>query len=268
VLHIVVKPGAGVETVKEEHVQLIKQLVDEIIKFGKPQELTMCRLPGVIPVPDPSAKARFFFIRSITVEKLQTSVQQGVWATNRANTQVLTEAYEACDHVILLFCAEDSLHFQGCARMESLPDPLLLPGFGGQKTIGETFTVKWVKQCMLPFSKLASLRNTMNNNLPLQKCEDGQELQEHAGEACMRLMQQQNAEDFLTLPTDIEAPFDILFSCRSTRVPSPQKESPKKRSQSQQVQVEEQTEECVAQAFTISQALEKPPPAKPHQDAT
>merc|ERR1712187_521707 len=108
---------------------------------GKPQELEISRhpcpkglacttadctythpkLPGMDPPADQSASCRFFLIRSVSAEKLQTSVQQGVWATNKANTQALQDAYEKSDHVLLLFCAEDSLHFQGCARMESLP---------------------------------------------------------------------------------------------------------------------------------------------------
>lgn len=251
-LHIVIRPGAKSEdgTIDKEHVQTVKQLIDEILRYGKPLELgelskelctkglacssadclfTHPKLPGIDPPADASATCRFFLIRAITVEKMQTSLNQGVWATCRANTVAFQDAFGNYDYVIFLFCAEDSAHFQGCARMASEPDPNLLPGFGGQKTIGDTFRITWLKQCMLPLKKVTCLRNSMNG-LPFEKTEDGMEVPEHTGETCMRLMALQNSEDFHTLPTDVEAPFDILFNCRAP--PSETKEKSRSRSRS------------------------------------
>merc|ERR1719199_428900 len=107
---------------------MIKEIVDQIVQFGTPAEMreiskelcpkgltcgaadctfTHPKLPGIVPQAEASATCRFFVIRSVTVEKLHTALNQGVWATNKTNTVVFQEAFEKNDHVIFLFCAED-----------------------------------------------------------------------------------------------------------------------------------------------------------------
>lgn len=162
------------------------------------------RLPGFTPAPADNARMQFFVVRSITLANIQTSVKTGVWATSRFNTQMLAEAFEKSDHVVLLFSANQTGHFQGYARMASAPDRDLQPGLWGRMSdrLGHNFKVAWLKQCMLPFSQTDSLRNGLNNDSPLRKSRDGQEVPSDLGEKLARLMYQQRTEDLLALPSD------------------------------------------------------------------
>lgn len=47
------------------------------------------------------------------MENVTAAMRDGVWATQEKNTRELTEAYHRSRHVILLFSANGSKHFQG-----------------------------------------------------------------------------------------------------------------------------------------------------------
>jgi len=163
------------------------------------------RLPGLQPPPEPAATLQFFIVRSITLTNIQTSVKTGVWATSRFNTQVLAEAYAKSDHVVIIFSANQTGHFQGYGRMDSLPSRELHPGLWGQMSsrLGDNFKVQWLKQCCLPFSQTEGMKNDMNSGSPLQKSRDGQEVPAAIGEVVVRLMYQQKDEDLQSLPGDL-----------------------------------------------------------------
>jgi len=163
------------------------------------------RLPGLTPEPAANARLRFFVMRSVTLANIQTSVRQGVWATSRSNTDALRDAWAQCDHVVLIFSANESGHFQGYGRMASLPDRELATGLWGRMSnrLGENFKVAWIKQCMLPFAQTDNLRNGFNDDLPLRKSRDGQEVPVELAEVLVRLMFQQDDEDLLNLPAGV-----------------------------------------------------------------
>jgi hypothetical protein len=171
-LHVVVKPGVDGQAVAHDPVDMVRRIIDEIANFGKPLGLdapggpqrepvhstgTRClmgsacpklnceqqhpRLPGLQPPPVPSAQLQFFIVRSITLKNIQTSVRMGVWATSKFNTQMLLEAFEKADHVVLIFSANQTGHFQGYARMSSLPDRELHSGLWGRMSnrLGDSF---------------------------------------------------------------------------------------------------------------------------------
>jgi hypothetical protein len=49
----------------------------------------------------PLAKDKFFIVKSLTVEDLELSVRNGVWATQSHNEEALNKAYEVTSKVLL-----------------------------------------------------------------------------------------------------------------------------------------------------------------------
>ncbi|KAI1259655.1 hypothetical protein F5Y18DRAFT_420644 [Xylariaceae sp. FL1019] len=71
------------------------------------------------PVENPSQKDKFFILKSLTVEDLELSVRNGVWATQSHNEDALNKAFRAVDNVYLIFSANKSGEYFGYARMTS-----------------------------------------------------------------------------------------------------------------------------------------------------
>ena len=65
------------------------------------------------------ALERFFIVKSLTVQDLESSVRNGVWATQAHNEGTLNRAYEEADAVYLLFSANKSGEYFGYAKMTS-----------------------------------------------------------------------------------------------------------------------------------------------------
>ncbi|KAI8624669.1 hypothetical protein F5Y19DRAFT_467649 [Xylariaceae sp. FL1651] len=64
-------------------------------------------------------KDKFFILKSLTVEDLDLSVRNGVWATQSHNEEALNKAFGAVDNVYLIFSANKSGEYFGYARMIS-----------------------------------------------------------------------------------------------------------------------------------------------------
>lgn len=58
------------------------------------------------------APSRYFIVKSSNRENLELSVERGLWATHRNNEAKLNEAFDTCDHVILVFSVNETRHFQ------------------------------------------------------------------------------------------------------------------------------------------------------------
>lgn len=99
----------------------------------------------------------------------------------------LIDAYNTTKHVVLLFSVNKSSKFQGFARMESPP----MPYSGNWKDketlrLGGVFKIKWLKFSELSFSRLSHIKNPYNNNEPIKKSRDTQELHPDIGkEICL-----------------------------------------------------------------------------------
>ncbi|KAI0404887.1 hypothetical protein F4802DRAFT_597820 [Xylaria palmicola] len=73
-----------------------------------------------IPVVDGGQQRdKFFILKSLTVEDLDLSMHNGVWATQSHNEVALNEAFETADNVYLIFSANKSGEYFGYARMIS-----------------------------------------------------------------------------------------------------------------------------------------------------
>ncbi|KAF8434227.1 YT521-B-like domain-containing protein [Terfezia claveryi] len=64
-------------------------------------------------------KDRIFILKSLTVEDLDLSVMNGVWATQSHNEDMLNRAFETSENVYLIFSANKSGEYYGYARMIS-----------------------------------------------------------------------------------------------------------------------------------------------------
>ncbi|KAF2429920.1 hypothetical protein EJ08DRAFT_264540 [Tothia fuscella] len=62
---------------------------------------------------------KFFIVKSLTLQDLEQSVLNGVWATQSHNEEALNKAFEAAENVYLVFSANKSGEYFGYARMLS-----------------------------------------------------------------------------------------------------------------------------------------------------
>ncbi|KAE9968412.1 hypothetical protein BLS_004499 [Venturia inaequalis] len=62
---------------------------------------------------------KFFVVKSLTLQDLEQSVRNGIWATQAHNEQSLNKAFETADQVFLIFSANKSGEYFGYARMTS-----------------------------------------------------------------------------------------------------------------------------------------------------
>lgn len=62
---------------------------------------------------------KFFVVKSLTLQDLEASVRNGIWATQSHNESTLNQAFNSADNVYLIFSANKSGEYFGYARMAS-----------------------------------------------------------------------------------------------------------------------------------------------------
>jgi hypothetical protein len=67
---------------------------------------------GTTKVPE-----KFFIVKSLTLQDLEASVRNGIWATQSHNEASLNQAFNAAENVYLIFSANKSGEYFGYARM-------------------------------------------------------------------------------------------------------------------------------------------------------
>jgi len=160
-------------------------------------------IPGLLPPIH--GKCRYFVMRSMNVRNIQISAAKGIWATSLGNSQKLRQSFRDVDHVILIFSATESRTFSGYGKMMCEPDDHLLPGIWGELScrLSANFRVHWLKQCTAPLGLADHIKNPQNDDLPVRRCRDGQELPSSVGERLCRFLWQQ-AEVDLVKGSDFE----------------------------------------------------------------
>lgn len=68
---------------------------------------------------NPRVPERYFIVKSLTVQDLESSIRTGIWATQNHNEGLFNEAYSNTDNVFLIFSANKSGEYFGYARMAS-----------------------------------------------------------------------------------------------------------------------------------------------------
>lgn len=62
---------------------------------------------------------KYFIVKSLTLQDLELSVRNGIWATQSHNEETLNKAFENSENVYLIFSANKSGEYFGYARMAS-----------------------------------------------------------------------------------------------------------------------------------------------------
>ena len=90
---------------------------DPIIVGSSPGETnTQSTPPSATPTRVPE---KYFVVKSLTLQDLEASVRNGIWATQSHNESTLNQAFNAADNVYLIFSANKSGEYFGYARMAS-----------------------------------------------------------------------------------------------------------------------------------------------------
>lgn len=177
-------------------------------------------IPGLLPPIH--GKCRYFIVRSVNVRNIQISASKGIWATSHGNCNRLRQGFQDVDHVILIFAATESRMFNGYGKMFSEPDDRLFPGIWGEMSnrLSSNFRVHWIKQCSAPFGHAAHIKNPQNDDLPVMRCRDGQDLPSSVGERLCRFLWQQANVDLLR-GTDLEFEPRTNYLMNECLLPSP-----------------------------------------------
>ena len=141
--------------------------------------------------PASARPVRYFIIRSNCVENIEISVRESAWSTTYYNESRLNDAFSSGE-VRLLFAVNGSGAFQGYAvmrgRVGQLGRQVL---WDGGRQFGSPFAVEWRCLFMLPASELGGMRNPLNDNMPILKAKDGQEVPPALGNQIVSIMEQQ-----------------------------------------------------------------------------
>ncbi|KAH7072932.1 YT521-B-like domain-containing protein [Paraphoma chrysanthemicola] len=72
-----------------------------------------------VPPEEGDASNKYFIVKSLTLQDLELSVRNGIWATQSHNEDVLNKAFRSAENVFLIFSANKSGEYFGYARMVS-----------------------------------------------------------------------------------------------------------------------------------------------------
>ncbi|KAL8718305.1 MAG: hypothetical protein Q9225_004534 [Loekoesia sp. 1 TL-2023] len=118
-------PGAGVPTGPASLMSAIapSQSAIESIRLNREvssQAEAMAQAEGREPdQASPKGTDKFFIMKSLTVEDMELSVRNNIWATQAHNVEALNKAFETAENVYLVFSANKSGEYFGYARMAS-----------------------------------------------------------------------------------------------------------------------------------------------------
>ncbi|KAK9780075.1 putative YT521-B-like domain-containing protein [Seiridium cardinale] len=138
-----------------------------------------------------SGDTRFFVIKSYTLENVEDSMEDGIWASKHDNAKKLVEAFNTCKNVILIFSANQSRKFQGYARMTGtpsgdLPKPKWWTAI--KWPISEPYTIEWISKTPMDDDRSRALKNSLNDDLPVTRSRDCQELDEYCGRTMISML--------------------------------------------------------------------------------
>ncbi|KAH6645562.1 YT521-B-like domain-containing protein, partial [Truncatella angustata] len=107
-------PSVSPEPLKSQQTPMGPATQEAVMGQEKERDLRTAPIGGAAQQKD-----RFFVLKSLTVEDLDLSVRNGVWATQPHNEGSLNDAFKMADNVYLVFSANKSGEYFGYARMVS-----------------------------------------------------------------------------------------------------------------------------------------------------
>ncbi|KAL7621829.1 hypothetical protein AAE478_007329 [Parahypoxylon ruwenzoriense] len=151
-------------------------------KFYFPKKL---RLGG-------AGSVRFFVMKSFTESHISDSQNDGIWATQKQNEEALRKAHAEAATVVLFFSVNRSHAFHGYAVMRSLPsENVPRPRWWNRMKwqISQPFKIDWISKATIDDSNVFHISNSLNDNLPVTRSRDGQEVEEYAGRQMVAVLE-------------------------------------------------------------------------------
>ncbi|TMW65745.1 hypothetical protein Poli38472_008387 [Pythium oligandrum] len=154
--------------------------------------------PPPVVLPDEGKFCKYFIVPSFSYHNVAHGVHFNQWSLPRELQQTLKFASETSDDVFLYFTVSSSKHFQGVARL--VPGALIQAGSEEGEDLSMSlvpyqsdnkgawsgaFGIEWLRICECPWERLMEYEN---QNLAVNECSNGQELEPEVGQAIMRLI--------------------------------------------------------------------------------
>ncbi|KAI0835075.1 YTH-domain-containing protein [Hypoxylon sp. FL0890] len=163
--------------------------VDDVRNVGR--ELASLRAPKQITLGDPG-EVRFFVMRSYSWHHVYDSMDDGVWATQSEQADILTKAFSSGMTVVLFFAVNKSQGFQGYAVMKSAPSKdTRRPGwwYHVRWDISEPFKVEWKNTIHVSNTYVSHISNRFNLDLPVTRARNCQEIDDSAGRQMISILE-------------------------------------------------------------------------------
>ena len=120
------------------------------------------------------------------------AMEDCVWSTSQSNGDILRNRYRTHRNVILFFSVNKSRAFQGYARMASEPSPSIpRPKWmvRGKVITSPPFKIEWLNTYTMSNHYAHSIKNSLNEGLPVTVGLDGQEIEDSSGRALIQSME-------------------------------------------------------------------------------
>ncbi|KAK9856085.1 hypothetical protein WJX84_005291 [Apatococcus fuscideae] len=149
-----------------------------------------------------SGATRYFLLKSVSIDNIEKSVAEGVWATQKHNEEKLNKAFETSEAVHLIFSVNSSGFFQGWARMTSRISlgQRDRRDWEGRLAVGSSFEVEWQRRYDLVMRSCDHLINPWNENKPVRIARDGQEMPASIGKQLVDAIEQAAVADHVIKP--------------------------------------------------------------------
>ncbi|KAI8964503.1 YTH-domain-containing protein [Daldinia sp. FL1419] len=141
----------------------------------------------------------FFVMRSYSWAHVYDSMEDGVWATQRPNAEVLSEAFTSGKTVLLFFSVNKSHGIQGYALMKSRPSVAIHHPkwwYGVKWSISEPFQVEWINTMHIDSKHVYHISNRLNEDLPVTRARNGQEIDEDSGRQMVSILESRAVEHY------------------------------------------------------------------------
>ncbi|KAI1141223.1 YTH-domain-containing protein [Hypoxylon sp. FL0543] len=172
-----------------ERVDDVRDLDREFMNLRAPKPLTLGE----------RGKVRFFVMRSYSWDHVYQSMEDGLWATQREQADILSDAYSTGVTIVLFFAVNKSHGYQGYAIMKSPPSKEVRRPKWWRSVrwpISEPFEVEWMNTMHVNAIHVSNIYNRYNLNLPVTRARNCQEFNDSAGRQMVSVLESRAVENY------------------------------------------------------------------------
>ncbi|CAF1458779.1 unnamed protein product [Adineta steineri] len=149
--------------------------------------------------------AACFVLQTSDEKNMTLAKAKGIWVTSQANQLKLNRAFEDYRNVILFLSVTKSGGFQGIARLSCQSrhtnEKIAWIFHDGEMHVSYVFNIDWITCETLPFIHTRHLLNSLNENEPVTRNRNGQEIELNCAKALCRLFRSDPNIDIMTIVT-------------------------------------------------------------------